>query len=156
MEQERILQTSIDREHVNRTRTRPSIWTTREGTTISSAEAACANDRIGAVIPNPTTKYELQGEKKFRAGGKSPSSNLHDGAKPESLEQNNRLQQQQTKHNTPAKPLNKQTNKAEKRKRKTKLRNKHQTKKGVEELLRGCPSAIAVNRAAKLVTRNCQ
>jgi hypothetical protein len=45
---------------VNGTRTRPSIWTTREGTTISSAEAACANDRIGAAIPNPTTKYYLQ------------------------------------------------------------------------------------------------
>jgi len=64
------------------------------------------------------------------------------------------LQQQQkkTQHNTPAKALNKQTNKAPK----TKLRNKRQTKKGVEELLRGCPSAIAVNRAAKLVTRNWQ
>jgi hypothetical protein len=24
------------------------------------AEAACANDRIGAAIPNPTTKYYLQ------------------------------------------------------------------------------------------------
>jgi hypothetical protein len=57
MEQERILQTWIDREHVNRTRTRPSIWTTREGTAISSAEAACANDRIGAAIPNSTTKH---------------------------------------------------------------------------------------------------
>jgi hypothetical protein len=45
---------------VNGTRTRPSIWTTREGTTIFSAEAAYANDRIGAAIPNPTTKYYLQ------------------------------------------------------------------------------------------------
>jgi uncharacterized protein (DUF927 family) len=63
-----------------------------------------------------------------------------------------------TKHNTPAKALNKQTNKQSRGKKKSnkKLRNKHQTKKDVEELLRGCPSAIAVNRAAKLVTRNWQ
>jgi hypothetical protein len=71
------------------------------------------------------------------------------------------LQNQQTKQNTTrqAKALNKQTNKQstpKKKQPKKKLRNKRQTKKGVEELLRGCPSAIAVNRAAKLVTRNWQ
>jgi hypothetical protein len=104
-------------------------------------------------FPIPWQNTNFRG-KKIRAGVKSPSSTLHDGAKPESLQRNYRLQQQQkkTQHNTPAKALNKQTNKAPK----TKLRNKRQTKKGVEELLRGCPSAIAVNRAAKVVTRNRQ
>jgi hypothetical protein len=62
-------------------------------------------------------------KKKIGAGGKSPSSTLHDGAKPEPLERNYRLQQQQTKQNTTRqqKPLtNKQTNKAGEKKNQTK------------------------------------